>query len=108
MNQPATLMRQSGETRGPTGSVEQEYEELEIEGYFEPIKPIGLEGEDIDDRNTQMGRWFGAVPVDLDFTGWDVIMLNGQILELTGPPRPMWNPRLGVYSHQELSMRIVE
>jgi hypothetical protein len=101
-------MRQSGESRGPTGSVDQEYEEEEILGYFEPMKPIGLEGEEIEERNTQMGRWFGAVPPDIEFTGWDVIMFAGKILELTGPPRLMWNPRLGEYSHQELSMRIVE
>lgn len=108
MTQEASLMTQSTETRSGTGAVEQEYEEEVFLGYFEPEPPIGLEGEDIEDRNTQLGRWFGAVPPTLVFTGFDQIILDGKVMDLTGPPRPMHNPRTNATSHIELSLRVVE
>lgn len=108
MTQPATLRKVSGESQGPTGEVTPTYTDVAFFGYFEPEAPIGLEGEDIQNRNTQMGRWFGAAPAGLVFTGFDVILYDGQTMDLTGPPRPIWNPRLGAVSHLELSLRVVE
>lgn len=108
MTQEASLLSQDGDTRGPIGEVTQVYTEEVFMGYFEPEPPIGLEGEDIEQRNTQLGRWFGAAPPTLVFTGWDAIVYDGQLMDLTGPPRPIWNPRLGAVSHFELSLRVVE
>lgn len=108
MTQPATLKTLTGETRGPAGGSEPTYSDTAFTGYFEPDPPIGLEGENTQEGNFEMGRWFGCAPVSLTFTGHDVIEYNGEILELTGPPRKMWNPRLGAFSHYELSLRVVE
>lgn len=109
MTQPATLMHLDSFDRGPAGGVnEPVYIEEDILGYFEPEAPIGLEGENIEERNTQLGRWFGAIPAGVECTGFDVIVYLDQVMDLTGPPRTIWNPRLGAASHQELSLRVVE
>lgn len=108
MTQTATLRKLNGATRSGTGGSTPQYDDVEIIGYFEPEDPIGLEGENIQERNTQMGRWLGFIPADIDLTGFDVIVFNGKTMDLTAPPRPIGNPRLAVFSHIELSLRIVE
>lgn len=107
MTQAATLRKLTGETRGPTGESTPTYDESPILGYFEPDAPIGLEGEDLNQRNTQLGRWFGVVPADTELAGFDSLLYGELVMDLTGPPRPIWNPRLSAVSHIELSLRVV-
>lgn len=108
MTQTVTLQKLNGYTRGPAGGAEPTYDELVVNAYLEPEPPIGLEGEDIQDRNTQLGRWLGFIPADTELTGFDRLLYGDLVMDLTGPPRPIWNPRLTAWSHIELSLRVVE
>lgn len=108
MTQTATLRTRAGEDRSDTGDATLTYSETEIVGYFEPEDPIGLEGEDLQQRNTQLGRWLGFIPATTELTGFDSLVFDGKVMDLTAAPRPIWNPRLQVMSHIELSLRIVE
>lgn len=108
MNQAVTLRKLSGFSRDNVGGAEPTYDELDILAYLEPQPPIGLEGEDVQNGNTEMGRWLGSLPADTDMTGWDQLVYGELVLEFTGPPRPMWNPRTHTVSHIEVSLRAVQ
>lgn len=107
-----TLRKQSGETQSDTGEATLTYTSLATTMYLEPSHGGGgssfIAGrEDMANRNTPIGDWFGIGRVADDFGSWDQIVYGEHVFDIIAPPRPFGNPRTQVTSHVELSLQEV-
>ena len=108
MTQTLTVYRKASVTRDEIGGeVIATETPVQVAGYIEPLVGGSNQQEAEMSGNTQLGDWIAFVPADTDVTGWDRIEYGGFAFDITGPPAPMWNPRLSAYSHIELALRVI-
>ena len=63
--------------------------------------------EDVDGREAQDRTFIVYLPASADVTGLDRIEWEGLTLEVVGPPRRAWSPKLRGEHHVELTCRLV-
>lgn len=113
MAQTVTLRKLSGYDRGATGDAEPTFTESTTRMYLEPrsgSEEGGLQtaGGAISGRHTGLGEWFGVGDASVDFDSVDAVVYEGKVLKLASPARPMFNPRSGRISHQEMDLQEID
>ncbi len=104
MVQSVTLQIPSGETRNSVGELFATYDEVSDLMYIEPKHSE----EVLSDRNTPITDWIGYARPGVPFASdWRVVYGN-HIFEVQGDPRPWFDPRTGVLSHNEIDLREVD
>jgi hypothetical protein len=63
--------------------------------------------EDLDGREAQDRTFIVYLPASADVTGLDRVEWDGLTLEIVGPPRRAWSPKLRGEHHVELDARLV-
>lgn len=61
-------------------------------------------GEEHEGRVLTTG-WRVFLPADVELTGWDVLLVDGERLEVDGDPWPVRHPREGTVHHVEAAVR---
>jgi hypothetical protein len=74
-----------------------------VQGYIEPTDG----SEDAATRNTEIGRWFAAIPAGTNVTGWNWIEYGGRHLDIIAPPMLIYNPTTRTVHHIELDLQEV-
>jgi head-tail adaptor len=64
--------------------------------------------ENLDGREAQDRTFIVYLPASTDVTGLDRVEWDGLTLEIVGPPRRAWSPKLRGEHHIELDARLVE
>jgi len=107
-----TLRSLADADRDPIGGVIPLYDEESTTMYLEPGH--GSRGaftsgrEDMTDRNTPIGDWFGVGLASVSWDSWQQIVWESHTFDIIAPPRPFGNPREGgETSHVELSLQEV-
>jgi hypothetical protein len=103
LQQSATVLRTTSETRDAIGGVTPVTSSVVVDAYLEPLRGR----EDLTDRNTQIGTWLMVVGPDADIDGWDKVTYDGRTFEVTAPPEPHFNPRTKALHHYEVELQEV-
>lgn len=103
MVQAVTLRVPAGETQDAIGGPTESYTESATVMYLEPVRSR----EVLENRNTPIGDWIGYGKATDPFDSQVQVVYDGRTLEVIGPPRLMFNPRVGAASHYEMVLQEV-
>lgn len=102
MNRPCTLLQRSeGETEDDYGNP------IPVETAVETVCEIQqqqrFEREDADELAES--RWLLILPIEQSVNTGDAVVVDGETYELVGDPWRVRNPRTGIHSHIEATVR---
>jgi hypothetical protein len=103
MTQAVTLQVPSGDARDAIGGSVDTYTETATVMYLEPTRGR----EDMENRNTPIGDWFGVGKASDPFASDVRIVYGDHTFDVIAPPRLFHDPLTGVASHYELSLQEV-
>ncbi len=104
MVQSVTLQIPSGEQENSVGEVFTLYDDVPDLMYIEPKHSQ----ETLQDRNTPITDWIGYSRPGVPFASDWRVVYGDHIFEVQGDPRPWFDPRTGVLSHNEIDLREVD
>lgn len=111
MTQAVTLRTPSGETRDAIGGSTPTYTEEQTVMYLEPGHgagtAFGVGREDMANRNTVIGDWFGVGRADVAWDAWQQVVYGSHVFDIVEATKPFTNPRTGQDSHVLVALQEV-